>query len=146
LFNVLGFLCLDVLFFALPKLRAEKIVNRNFAIETCYATTNEINLAEQPARSYWAKHAASFGSNSVYLAVEADFAKRVPGTMAETDKLEDDGEFLLSGNNALLDFRDQILNHNQHEQSKVIRYLSESPFDHRRSGRLFCLHRHGSAK
>jgi hypothetical protein len=110
----LGFLCLVVLFFALPKLRAEEIDNRNFAIDTCYPTPNEIKLAEQRARNYWAKHAARFGSNP-------------PGT-------------------ALLDFRDQILNHNQHEKSKVIRSLSEPPFDHCRSDRLFWLRRHASAK
>jgi hypothetical protein len=77
----LGFLCLVVLFFALPKLRAEKIDNRNFAIDTCYPTPNEIRLAEQRARNYWAKHAARFGSNPVYLAVETSkiFPSEVQG-------------------------------------------------------------------
>jgi hypothetical protein len=56
-------------FFALATLRAEKIDNRNFAIDTCYPTPNEIRLAENRARNYWAKHAARFGSNPVYLAV-----------------------------------------------------------------------------
>ena len=65
----LGFLCVASLFFALPTLRAEKIDNRNFSIDTCYPTPNEIRLAEGRARNYWAKHAARFGSNPPYLAV-----------------------------------------------------------------------------
>jgi hypothetical protein len=44
--------------------------NRNFAIDTYYPTPNEIQLAEQRARKYWAKHAARFGSNPVYLAIQ----------------------------------------------------------------------------
>jgi hypothetical protein len=71
-----------VLFFALlltavPELRAEKIDNRNFAIDTYYPTPNEIQLGEQRARKYWAKHAARFGNNPVYLAVET--SKIFPG-------------------------------------------------------------------
>ncbi len=65
----LGFLCFAFLLFALPALRAEKIDNRNFAIDNCYPTPNEIQLAERRAQNYWAKHAARFGSNPVYLAV-----------------------------------------------------------------------------
>jgi hypothetical protein len=64
-----GFLCFAFLCFALPTLRAENIDNRDFAIDTCYPTPNEIRLAEERARNYWAKHAARFGSNPVYLAV-----------------------------------------------------------------------------
>ena len=66
----LGILCFAFLLFALPTLRAEKIDNRNFAIDTCYPTQNEIQLAEQRARSYWVKHAGRFGSDPVYLAVQ----------------------------------------------------------------------------
>ena len=54
---------------ALPEVRAEKIDNRNFAVDTCYPTPNEIQLAEQRAGKYWAKHAARFGNNPFYLAV-----------------------------------------------------------------------------
>jgi hypothetical protein len=64
----LGFVCF-AFFLALPTLRAEKIDNRNFAIDTCYPAPNEIQLAERRAQKYWAKHAARFGSNPVYLAV-----------------------------------------------------------------------------
>src|SRR6202795_1643577 len=64
-----GFLFFAFLLTALPVLRAEKIDNRNFAFDTYYPTPNEIQLAEQRARKYWAKHAARFGSNPFYLAV-----------------------------------------------------------------------------
>jgi hypothetical protein len=67
----LGFLCLAFLFFALPALRAEKIDNRNFAIDTFSPTQNEIRLAEQRARNYWAKHAARFDG---YIARYIGFA------------------------------------------------------------------------
>ena len=66
----LGFLSFAFLVFALPTLRAEKIDNRNFAIDTYYPTPNEIRLAEDRTRRYWEKHAARFGSNPVYLAVK----------------------------------------------------------------------------
>src|ERR1700739_3613918 len=51
--------CGGVLFFAflltaLPELGAEKIDERNFSIDTCSPTPNEIQLAEQRARKYWA--------------------------------------------------------------------------------------------
>ena len=70
------------LFFAfsltiLPALHAEKIDNRNFAIDTCFPTQNEIQLAEGRVRSYWAKNASHFGAEPNFLAVEA--SKLLPG-------------------------------------------------------------------
>jgi len=62
-------LCFALLFSVLPTLRAEKIDNRNFAIDTCCPAPNEIRLAEERARAYWKKNSARFGSNPVYLAV-----------------------------------------------------------------------------
>ena len=62
-------------------LRAEKIDNRNFAIDTYYPTGNEIRLAEQRARKYWEKDAARFGSDPVYLAVET--SKIFPGEVQD---------------------------------------------------------------
>ena len=50
LMSRLGFLCFAFLCIALPTVRAEKIDNRNFAIDTCYPTPNEIRLAEERAR------------------------------------------------------------------------------------------------
>lgn len=72
----------EVLLFALLStslsvLRAERIDNRNFAIDTYYPTPNEIRLAEQRARKYWTKHAARFGPNPVFLAIET--SKIFPG-------------------------------------------------------------------
>jgi hypothetical protein len=48
----------------------DSVDHRNFAIDTYYPMPNEIQLAEQRARNYWAKHAERFGSNPVYLAVQ----------------------------------------------------------------------------
>ncbi len=53
-----GVLFFALLLTALPELRAEKIDNRNFAIDTCYPTPNEIQLAEQRARVHWARRRA----------------------------------------------------------------------------------------
>ena len=65
----LGFFCFAFLLSALPMLRAEKIDHRNFAIDTCCPTPNEIRLAEDRARNYWKKNGSCFGSNPAYLAV-----------------------------------------------------------------------------
>src|ERR1700730_9165410 len=54
----------------LPALHAEKIDNRNFAIDTCFPTPNAIQLAEGRTRAYWAKHASCFGRDPSFLAVE----------------------------------------------------------------------------
>ena len=75
-----------MLFFALllttvPELRAEKIDNRNFAVDTYYPTPNETRLAEQRTRKYWAKHASRFGNNPFYLAVET--SKIFPGEVQD---------------------------------------------------------------
>ena len=61
----------------LPALHAEKIDNRNFAIDTCFPTPNEIQLAEGRTRAYWAKHASRFGAEPRFLAVET--SKIFPG-------------------------------------------------------------------
>jgi hypothetical protein len=50
--------------------KGESFDPRNFAIDTYYPTPNEIHLAEQRARKYWAKNAKRFGLNPPYLAVE----------------------------------------------------------------------------
>ena len=53
-----------------PRSNGEMIDQRNFAIDTYSPTPNEILLAEQRARKYWARNAARYGSNPVYLGVE----------------------------------------------------------------------------
>jgi hypothetical protein len=65
----------------LPALHAEKIDNRNFAIDTCFPTQNEIRLAEGRVRSYWAKHASRFGAEPRFLAV--DTSKLLPGEIQD---------------------------------------------------------------
>jgi hypothetical protein len=77
LMSAAGVLFFALLLTALPELRAEKIDNRNFAFDTYYPTPNQIQLAEQRARKYWAKHAERFGSNPFYLAVRT--SKIFPG-------------------------------------------------------------------
>ena len=52
-----------------PAVRAEKIDNRNFAIDTYYPAPNEVRLAEARARDYWTRNADRYGSNPAYLAV-----------------------------------------------------------------------------
>jgi hypothetical protein len=57
--------------FTVPAIvRAERIDNRNFAIDTCFPNPNAIQLAEGRARAYWAKHASRFGAEPRFLAVE----------------------------------------------------------------------------
>jgi hypothetical protein len=72
---------LAILFFALVSalsaFGAEKIDNRNFAIDICYPNPNEMRLAQERASKYWAKHSARFGSNPVYLAIKT--SKIFPG-------------------------------------------------------------------
>jgi hypothetical protein len=54
--NRIGSFFFVLLLTSLQLLRAEKIDNRNFAIDTYYPNPNEIRLAEQRARKYWEKH------------------------------------------------------------------------------------------
>ena len=65
----------------LPALHAEKIDNRNFAIDTCFPNPNAIQLAEGRARAYWAKYASRFGAEPRFLAVET--SKVFPGEVQD---------------------------------------------------------------
>jgi len=49
----------------------DSVDHRNFAIDTCFPTENEMELAAGRARAYWAKHASNFGPEPSLLAVEA---------------------------------------------------------------------------
>jgi hypothetical protein len=49
---------------------AEPVDHRDFAIDTYYPRPNEVRLAEERARRYWANNASRYGSHPVYLAVE----------------------------------------------------------------------------
>src|SRR5215813_3902051 len=59
-----------LLFSALAVWPGQKMDYRDFAIDTCYPTANEIHLAEERTRSYWARKAARFGTEPRFLAVE----------------------------------------------------------------------------
>jgi hypothetical protein len=59
-----------LLFSALVVSAGQKVDDRNFAIDTCYPTANEIHLAEEHVRSYWARNAARFRAEPRFLAVE----------------------------------------------------------------------------
>ena len=48
-----------------------KADKRDFAIDTYYPPSNEIQLAEHHARQYWQKNAAGVGTEPRYLAVTA---------------------------------------------------------------------------
>jgi hypothetical protein len=95
----LGLLFFALLLTDLQLLRAEKIDNRNFAIDTCYPTPNEIRLAELRARKYWEKHGARFGSNPVYLAVETSkiFPSEVQGLWPKLINSETTASFFSHG-------------------------------------------------
>jgi len=75
--------CLGLAFLlmGLPTLRSEKVDNRDFSIDTCYPTPNEIQLAEARARGFWAKHASRYGPEPRYLAVET--SKVFPGEVQD---------------------------------------------------------------
>ncbi|HEY5706671.1 MAG TPA: hypothetical protein VIS96_13970 [Terrimicrobiaceae bacterium] len=49
---------------------AEPVDHRDFAIAIYYPRRNDVRLAEERARQYWAKNAGRYGSHPVYLAVE----------------------------------------------------------------------------
>ena len=53
----------------IPSVDAEKIDHRNFAIDTCYPNQNEIRVAEDRAKRFWAKHSSGFGADPRFLAV-----------------------------------------------------------------------------
>jgi hypothetical protein len=55
--------------------------NRDFAIDTCYPTQNEIALAEARASRFWAKHSSRFGAEPRFLAVET--SKIFPGEVQD---------------------------------------------------------------
>ena len=95
----LGFVCFALLLFAIPALRAEKIDNRNFAVDICNPTSNEIRLGEARARNYWAKHSARFGPNPVYLAVETSkiFPSEVQNLWSKLINSQTTGSFFSRG-------------------------------------------------
>ena len=64
---------------AFPAGLAEKIDNRNFAIDTYSPRPNEIQLAERRAKRFWERKATRFGPEPKYLAVEVSQLTSYPG-------------------------------------------------------------------
>ena len=77
--NSIFLLCFCLLMFGCAG--RDTVDNRNFAIDTCFPTQNEIQLAEGRTRSYWAKHASSFGPEPGLLAV--DTSRPFPGEIQD---------------------------------------------------------------
>ena len=48
-----------------------KVDNRDFAVDTYYPASNEIQLAERRARHYWQRNSVRLGTEPRYLAVNA---------------------------------------------------------------------------
>ena len=72
---------------------SDRVDNRNFAIDTYSPTPNEIELAEQRARKYWATHASALWLEpglSRYRDFKG-FPERGSTPLAETDQLRDHG-------------------------------------------------------
>ncbi len=59
------------LFSACGTLDSTRADTRDFAIDTYYPSSNEIELAERHARQYWEKNATRLGAEPRYLAVTA---------------------------------------------------------------------------
>jgi hypothetical protein len=51
-------------------LNPTKVDHRDFAVDTYYPASNEIQLAEHRARQYWQKNEVRYGAQPRYLAVE----------------------------------------------------------------------------
>jgi hypothetical protein len=87
-------------FTMLPALHAEKIDNRDFAIDTCFPNPNAIQLAEGRARTYWARHAARFGAEPRFLAVETSkvFPSEVQNLWPKLINSETTASFFSYGN------------------------------------------------
>jgi hypothetical protein len=97
--NLVRFLFLAAFLATLQPLCAERIDNRNFAIDTYYPTQNEMRLAEKRARQYWAKHAAKIEPNPAYLAIEtsAIFPGEVQGLWPKLINSETAASFFSHG-------------------------------------------------
>lgn len=63
------FVCLSLSLLGCANL--SQVENRDFAFDTYYPTSNEIQLAQQRAQRYWQKNAQRFANSTPYLAVYA---------------------------------------------------------------------------
>jgi hypothetical protein len=82
-----------------PAVYAEKIDHRNFAIDTCYPNQNEIRVAEDRAKRFWAKHSSRFGTDPRFLAVATSkvFPAEVQNLWPKLINSETTGSFFSHG-------------------------------------------------
>jgi len=69
--NRLLLLALATILFGCGTFDSTKSDKRDFAVDTYYPASNEIQLAERHARQYWQKNATRVGTEPRYLAVMA---------------------------------------------------------------------------
>src|SRR5580704_12789315 len=77
-----------------------KADKRDFAIDTYYPLSNEIELAEHHARQYWQENASRFGTEPRYLAVPASSilaAELSPEFSVKLDHSEMSGAYFTQG-------------------------------------------------
>jgi hypothetical protein len=77
-----------------------KADKRDFAIDTYYPPSNEIQLAEHHARQYWQKNASRVGTEPHYLAVTASsllVAELSPEFSVKLDRSEMSGAYFTQG-------------------------------------------------
>jgi len=84
----------------LPAVGAEKVDKRDFAIDTCYPTHNEIGLAEARARRFWAKYSSRYAAEPSFLAVETSkiFPAEVQDLWSKLINSETTASFFSYGN------------------------------------------------
>ena len=73
---------------------------RDFAVDTFYLTSNEMQLAERHARQYWQKNVSRFGAEPRYLAVTASSilaAELNPEFSVKLDRSETSGAYFTQG-------------------------------------------------
>lgn len=81
-------------------LDSTKADKRDFAVDTYYPASNEIQLAERHARRYWQKNASRLGPEPRYLAVTASSilaAELNPEFSVKLDRSETSGAYFSQG-------------------------------------------------
>ena len=77
-----------------------QVDRRNFAVDTYYPASNEMQLAERHARQYWQKNVSRLGTEPRYLAVTASsiFAAELSAEFStKLDRSETSGSYFTQG-------------------------------------------------
>ena len=91
---------LATLLSACGTINSTKADKRDFAVDTYYPRTNEIQLAERHARQYWQKNATRVGAEPRYLIVPASSllaAELNAAFSIKLDRSETSGEYFTQG-------------------------------------------------